>query len=113
MLRTLMAVGIAFLTGGLAAPLTVAADRPATDRPAAKGQAQVAGEKAPAAAGKDHSQKISHAVAVLVPTQSSKVSGVVFFEQHGKGVRVRGHVSGLQPGKHGFHIHEYGDLSDL
>ena len=25
-------------------------------------------------------------------------------------VKINGHVSGLKPGKHGFHIHAYGDL---
>jgi len=37
------------------------------------------------------------------------VKGTVFFEQAGANVTVTGEISGLAPGQHGFHIHEYGD----
>jgi len=32
------------------------------------------------------------------------------FYQDGDSVNVNGHIKGLTPGKHGFHIHTYGDL---
>lgn len=51
------------------------------------------------------------AVAVLVPTKDSTVKGVITFTKELKGVNVQGEVSGLTPGKHGFHIHEFGDCS--
>lgn len=54
---------------------------------------------------------ISKAVAVLNPTKGSSVSGIVTFEAAQGGVRVVAHISGLSPGKHGFHIHEFGDCS--
>jgi Cu-Zn family superoxide dismutase len=54
---------------------------------------------------------VSSAVAVLSPTKDSKVSGIVTFAAVKGGVRVVAHISGLAPGKHGFHIHEYGDCS--
>ena len=41
------------------------------------------------------------------------VKGVVRFTPAEKGVRVRAEITGLEPNsKHGFHIHEKGDLSD-
>lgn len=51
------------------------------------------------------------AVAVLVPTKGSTASGVIRFTQTEKGVRVVAEVTGLPPGDHGFHIHEFGDLT--
>src|SRR5262249_23660651 len=51
------------------------------------------------------------AVAVLHPTEGNKVHGVVTFTQAGAGVKVTAHIEGLTPGKHGFHIHEWGDCS--
>ena len=61
--------------------------------------------------GAMHGSVVSKAVAVLSPTKDSKVSGIVTFETVQGGVRVVAHISGLTPGKHGFHIHEYGDCS--
>jgi Cu-Zn family superoxide dismutase len=52
------------------------------------------------------------AVAVLVPTEGNTVRGVIRFEQNRNGVRVTGVVAGLEPGLHGFHIHEFGDRRD-
>ena len=51
------------------------------------------------------------AIAVLNPTKGSSVSGAVTFEKTDKGVRVVAKISGLTSGRHGFHIHEYGDCS--
>ncbi|MGE4170680.1 MAG: superoxide dismutase family protein [Candidatus Margulisiibacteriota bacterium] len=50
-------------------------------------------------------------VAVFYPTSGNAVSGVVRLSQTPDGVRLVGQVSGLTPGKHGFHIHQYGDTS--
>ena len=54
---------------------------------------------------------ITRAVAVLHPTQGNQAHGVVEFIQTPKGVRVIADVEGLTPGKHGFHIHQFGDCS--
>ncbi len=54
---------------------------------------------------------ISKAIAVLHPTQGDSVRGTVQFIQTAEGVRVIANVQGLTPGKHGFHIHEFGDCS--
>ncbi|PIN04294.1 Cu2+/Zn2+ superoxide dismutase SOD1 [Handroanthus impetiginosus] len=51
--------------------------------------------------------------AVAVLTGNSKVEGVVTLTQEDDGpttVNVR--VTGLTPGKHGFHLHEYGDTTN-
>jgi Cu-Zn family superoxide dismutase len=51
------------------------------------------------------------AVAVLHPTKGNKVRGTVWLERRGEEIKLSVRLEGLQPGKHGFHIHEYGDCS--
>ena len=51
------------------------------------------------------------AVAVLIPTVGNTVTGTVCFTQVDGGVRIVADVSGLKPGAHGFHIHEFGDIT--
>ena len=63
------------------------------------------------AADEDKAAGILKAVAVVIPTKGNSVSGVVTFEKVKAGVRVQAQVSGLTPGKHGFHIHQWGDCS--
>ncbi len=51
-------------------------------------------------------------IAVLQPTAGNEVTGTISFTQTGDKVTVEANVSGLKPNaKHGFHIHEYGDVS--
>src|SRR4051812_42766042 len=57
-------------------------------------------------------QEPTKAIAVLHPTQGSKVEGTVTFTQSGDELKVVADITGLTPGKHGFHIHEFGDCSD-
>jgi superoxide dismutase, Cu-Zn family len=54
---------------------------------------------------------VVRAIAVLTPTKGSLVRGTVTFQKTDKGIRVSGQITGLSPGKHGFHIHEFGDCS--
>ena len=51
------------------------------------------------------------AIAVLGSTANSKVTGTVTFTKSGDEVKVVADINGLTPGKHGFHIHEFGDCS--
>lgn len=53
----------------------------------------------------------SSARAVIHPTRGNQVSGVVNFTQTENGVHVIGEFHGLKPGKHGFHVHEFGDCT--
>ena len=57
---------------------------------------------------------VSHAKATIKNSQDHKtpVSGTVEFHEKADGVQVVVDVKGLTPGKHGFHIHEKGDLSE-
>ncbi|MGD9722344.1 MAG: superoxide dismutase family protein [Pirellulales bacterium] len=55
-------------------------------------------------------EPINEAVAVLVPSKGSTVSGVILLKQEKGYVHVTGEVKNLTPGKHGFHIHMFGDL---
>jgi Cu-Zn family superoxide dismutase len=52
-----------------------------------------------------------NAVAVIHGFGESHVKGIVQFMTTDDGVVINGRISGLRPGKHGFHIHEFGDCS--
>lgn len=56
-------------------------------------------------------QESAKAIAVLHPTKASKVEGTVTFTKTGSEIKVVADITGLTPGKHGFHIHEFGDCS--
>jgi Cu-Zn family superoxide dismutase len=56
-------------------------------------------------------QQAAKAVAVLNSVSGSGVTGVVTFTRVDNGVKVVADVQGLTPGKHGFHVHQYGDCS--
>jgi len=51
------------------------------------------------------------AIVVLHPTAGNKVSGTVTFTEVADGVQVHADITGLTPGNHGFHVHEFGDCS--
>ncbi len=59
----------------------------------------------------DHEQHLpTHAVCMLIPTKGSHVKGVFKLTAGEDFVQILGTVEGLEPGMHGFHIHEFGDL---
>jgi len=91
-MKTFVAVAVAAL------PLLAAgADEKGSDKPA-----KMAGGMH-AAAGR--------AVAVLHAAPAGKVEGTVWFDPAPGGIKVKARVTGLAPGTHGFHIHEFGDCS--
>jgi len=49
---------------------------------------------------------------IVSTTGDSSISGIVEFTETPKGLEVYAQVEGLPPGKHGFHVHQYGDLGD-
>jgi Cu-Zn family superoxide dismutase len=84
-------ISLVFLSTIIAAGLVVGCQKPATQP-----QEQVSFTKA---------------VAVLHPTEGNEVRGIVWFTKEEGGVRVVAEIEGLTPGKHGFHLHAYGDCS--
>ncbi len=56
-------------------------------------------------------QVVATALADLFPTEESEANGSVTFKETNGGVKITAEVSGLAPGKHGFHIHAIGDCS--
>ena len=58
------------------------------------------------------------AVATFLPSCNTKgngnnITGVIHFEQslHNNYTTIYGYINGLKAGKHGIHIHQYGDLT--
>jgi Cu-Zn family superoxide dismutase len=56
-------------------------------------------------------QEPTKAIAVLHSASGSQVAGTVTFTKTGDTVQVVADITGLTPGKHAFHIHEFGDCS--
>ena len=61
----------------------------------------------------DSKIEIKNAVAVMVPGEGSNAKGKITFLQQDGSVKIIVDMEGLKSGKHGFHIHEFGDVSDM
>ena len=44
--------------------------------------------------------------------EPEKITGKVVFKETKRGLQIKINMSGISPGLHGFHIHQYGDLSE-
>ena len=52
-------------------------------------------------------------ICVLTHTKSELIKGTIEFKEiNNKNVEISINLKGLKPGLHGFHIHEFGDMSD-
>lgn len=56
-------------------------------------------------------KKYNKAVSVLTKNKNNITGKIYFFEMKSK-LKINYEIYGLSDGKHGFHIHEYGDLTD-
>lgn len=54
---------------------------------------------------------VEEAVAEIKSFKGNQIKGIVTFTKVSNGIRVVADVQGLAPGKHGFHVHEFGDCS--
>ena len=61
--------------------------------------------------GRGNSRSKHMAVCLLAPNKNG-ISGTVLFTETPSGLKINYDINGLSDGKHGFHIHEYGDLTD-
>jgi superoxide dismutase, Cu-Zn family len=59
----------------------------------------------------DAKSRVTKAIAVVQPLGDSGVKGKVTFTKKKGGVEIMAELSGLEPGEHGFHVHEFGDCS--
>ena len=57
--------------------------------------------------------EINFPIKAVCVLKSERINGVIYLTEYDGRTRIQGKVSGLIPGKkHGFHIHESGDLTD-
>jgi superoxide dismutase, Cu-Zn family len=52
-----------------------------------------------------------YGVAVIHGFKDANIKGVIHFTATEDGVQIKGKISGLTEGQHGFHVHEFGDVS--
>lgn len=54
---------------------------------------------------------VHSAICMIYPTQGNNVTGKITFTKMEGGVKIVADLKGLTKGKHGIHIHEFGDCS--
>lgn len=59
-----------------------------------------------------HEMGVEVFTATVVATEGNRAEGAVTFRRTGGGIAVTAQIEGLEPnGRHGFHIHQYGDCT--
>lgn len=53
-----------------------------------------------------------YAICIIQSSDKKEVFGHVYFKQEGDKCKIKAEIKGLTKGKHGFHIHEYGNLKE-
>jgi superoxide dismutase, Cu-Zn family len=61
----------------------------------------------------DLAMQVVFAVCMIHPLGDSNVQGTVTFTKVAGGVRVHAELTGLTPGEHGFHVHQFGDCTAM
>ena len=57
--------------------------------------------------------KTHYAICIMNPDGDSGVKGLVkLVQEHGGKTKISAEITGLAPGLHGFHIHEFGNLTE-
>lgn len=59
----------------------------------------------------EENTSVESAVARLSPLKDSGVEGTLTLKKTTGGIQISGEITGLTPGEHGFHIHQYGDCT--
>lgn len=75
------------------------------------GCAQQNGQDGDEATMSESSTEVTKAVAQMHATDGNDILGTVTFVQTSEGVDVTADIEGLEAGKHGFHIHQFGDCT--
>ena len=57
-------------------------------------------------------KKLQKKAICVIHQNNNNVSGNIKFIQFNNKVKIMYEINGLSDGKHGFHIHNYGDLTD-
>ncbi len=55
---------------------------------------------------------VQKAIAKIKSFKGDQIKGIVTFTRVPEGIKIVADVKGLTPGKHGFHVHEFGDCSE-
>jgi Cu-Zn family superoxide dismutase len=56
-------------------------------------------------------ERVTKAICILYPTKGNTAEGKVIFTMKDGEVVITGEITGLAPGEHAFHVHEFGDCS--
>ena len=95
----------------LAAGALIATAAAARDHEGHGSEVARTGDRVTVRIGEPAPKRRAIAVATLQAKGGSGVAGTVRFRRVGAGVQVKVDVTGLTPGDHGFHVHEFGDCA--